>query len=110
MPVILTMLSVMTSEAKPISSILEPLSVGYESGEVNFRTGKAEKIIQLAGKKYGSGKASLLDGLSVDYPNWRFNLRSSNTEPLMRLNVESRNRQLMEEKRDELSDLIKSNE
>ena len=60
-------------------------------------------------EKYKEGKVSLLDGVSVDYPNWRVSVRSSNTEPLLRLNVEATDKNLMEEKRDELGALIKSN-
>ncbi|MDM6978038.1 phosphomannomutase CpsG, partial [Klebsiella michiganensis] len=49
------------------------------------------------------------DGISVEYPNWRFNLRSSNTEPVVRLNVESRGDQdLMVEKTNEILALLRS--
>ena len=53
--------------------------------------------------KYKNGKADTLDGLSIEFPDWRFNLRASNTEPVIRLNVETRgNRTLLEEKTQEL--------
>ncbi len=109
LPIILTVLSVITREEKPISKILEPLKVSFESGEINFKTDRGEVIKQKVLEKYKDGKVSLLDGVSVDYPEWRFNLRISNTEPLLRLNVESLNRKLMEEKREELFKLIKNN-
>jgi phosphomannomutase len=48
-----------------------------------------------------------LDGISVDYDDWHFNVRPSNTEPLLRLNLEAMSEQLMEEKRDEVLDLIR---
>ena len=55
------------------------------------------------------GKVSHVDGLSVDFPTWRFNLRGSQTEPYIRLNVESRgDKALMEAKRDELLAVIRS--
>jgi phosphomannomutase len=51
---------------------------------------------------------SKIDGLSVDFENWRFNLRGSQTEPYIRLNVESRgDKALMESKRDELLSVIR---
>ena len=54
-------------------------------------------------KKYKDGKADTLDGLSIEYPDWRFNLRASNTEPVIRLNVETRgDKQLLKEKVQEL--------
>jgi phosphomannomutase len=49
-----------------------------------------------------------LDGLTVDFGDWWFNLRPSNTEPLLRLNVEARDRETMEKERNELLDLIRS--
>jgi phosphomannomutase len=48
-----------------------------------------------------------LDGLTVDFGDWWFNLRPSNTEPLLRLNVEAKDRETMEKERDELLDLIR---
>jgi phosphomannomutase len=107
LPVVLTVLSVLAREKKPVSEILKPLSVSFESGEINFETHNAEKIKQTIQEKYKDGKISLLDGLSVDYPDWRFNIRLSNTEPLLRLNLEASDKKLMEEKRDELVELIK---
>jgi len=107
MPVILTVLSAMTREEKTISEVLKPLMVSFESGEINFKTENAKKIETLAKEKYKDGKISTLDGLIVEYPTWRFNIRLSNTEPLLRLNVESFNKKIMEEKRDELSNLTK---
>ena len=59
---------------------------------------------------YGAtGAVNHVDGLSVDFPTWRFNLRGSQTEPYIRLNVESRgDKALMEAKRDELLAIIRS--
>jgi phosphomannomutase len=55
----------------------------------------------------GSVKVENVDGLSIEHPRWRFNLRSSNTEPLLRLNVESRgDPALMRAKTEELLELV----
>jgi phosphomannomutase len=60
-------------------------------------------------ERYSDGEISHLDGVSVDYPDWHFNVRPSNTEPLLRLNLESVvSPEHMEEKRDEVLDLIHS--
>ena len=55
-------------------------------------------------KKYGAGgKVTKVDGLSIEFDKWRFNLRMSNTEPVIRLNVETRQDvALLKEKTDEL--------
>ena len=62
------------------------------SGEINRRVADSQATLARVREKYVPGAVSvdLTDGLSVEYPEWRFNLRVSNTEPLIRLNVESR--------------------
>jgi phosphomannomutase len=75
------------------------------SGEINRRLPDAKQVLAAAEAKYGPGAVAIdhTDGLSVDYQDWRFNVRASNTEPLVRLNVESRgNEALMREKTAEL--------
>jgi len=52
---------------------------------------------------------SEIDGLCIEYPDWRASIRYSNTEPLLRVNVEAKSRERMEEKRDEIVGLIESN-
>jgi Phosphomannomutase len=75
------------------------------SGEINRRVEDAEKVIQKIEDEYAPDalKVEHLDGLSIEYSEWRFNLRMSNTEPLTRLNLETRgNQKLLEEKVEEL--------
>ena len=75
------------------------------SGEINRKLPDAKKVLAAAEAKYGTGAVVIdyTDGLSVDHKDWRFNLRASNTEPLVRLNVESRGDEaLMREKTAEL--------
>lgn len=79
------------------------------SGEINFRVDDAASAVERVLGKYRSAAAAVkhIDGISVEFADWRFNLRSSNTEPLLRLNVESRgNAKLMEDKTREISALI----
>jgi phosphomannomutase len=74
------------------------------SGEINRKLPDAKKALAAIEAKYASGgTVDRTDGFSVDFAEWRFNIRSSNTEPLVRLNVESRgNEALMKEKTAEL--------
>ncbi|MEM9436225.1 MAG: phosphomannomutase [Pseudomonadota bacterium] len=60
------------------------------SGEMNFTVENAAEIMEEIEAEHKAGDIDRLDGLSVAYPNWRFNLRRSSTEPLLRLNVETR--------------------
>ncbi|MCL4353509.1 phosphomannomutase/phosphoglucomutase [Patescibacteria group bacterium] len=81
----------------------------FISGEINFETAKKDEIIKKAQEEYNDGKIEFIDGLSVEYPSWRFNLRKSNTEPLLRLNLEAKTKELQEEKTKELVKFIKDN-
>ena len=74
------------------------------SGEINSEVPDVPGTIAKIEAEYGPrGKVDTIDGLSVEFPDWRFNLRGSNTEPLIRLNVESRgDRALMEAKTQEI--------
>ena len=80
------------------------------SGEINFRVSDASSTVQRVLEQVGADEASIdrTDGVSVEFDDWRFNLRSSNTEPLLRLNVESRGDEaLMRARTDELAALIR---
>lgn len=107
--VVLTILDTLSTENKTMSEIVNDVRASYESGEVNFKLNsneEATKKIELFKTTFKDGKISLLDGLSVDYDDWRFNLRLSNTEPLLRLNIESKNMELTEKKKIELSKML----
>ena len=83
------------------------------SGEINTKVSGVDKVKEIMSrieKIYGAGgTVSHIDGLSIDFDDWRFNLRGSQTEPYIRLNVESRgDKNLMETKRDELLAVIRA--
>ncbi|HHT5678571.1 TPA: phosphomannomutase CpsG [Raoultella planticola] len=81
------------------------------SGEINSSLKNPQKAIEKVLEKYGRNALSVdyTDGISIEYENWRFNLRSSNTEPVVRLNVESRaDAQLMSTKTQEILDLLRA--
>ncbi len=78
------------------------------SGEINNRVENPDAVIASIEKKYGDGSKDYTDGVSIAFPEFRFNIRKSNTEPLLRLNVESRGDvDLMKEKTEEILQLIK---
>ncbi len=107
----LLVLQLMTQENKKFSELVEEMIANYPcSGEINSTVKDAQAKIAEIEKLYGpSGKVEKVDGLSVEYADWRFNLRMSNTEPILRLNVESRaNEKLMREKTEELLKIIRS--
>ncbi len=97
---------------KPLSSLVNQQMRAYPcSGEINFTVKDAKQVLSVIHSQYA--KDALVedntDGISLEFTDWRFNVRSSNTEPLLRLNVESRgNQTLMEEKTRAISQLINS--
>jgi phosphomannomutase len=105
-PVLLCVLKVMTDEKKKLSEISEELRRSYESGEFNFRVSNAQEILDAVKEKYKDGTLTTIDCVEIAYPTWRFSVRTSNTEPLLRLNVESLKQDEMETKRDELKSFI----
>ena len=80
------------------------------SGEINRRVENADAALEAIERAYASGavKVDHTDGVGIDFEDWRFNLRKSNTEPLIRLNVETRGDiDLMRRRTDEILALMK---
>ena len=95
--------------AAPLSEMVAARMQAYPvSGEINRTVDDADAILATLTARYADGRQEFLDGLSVSYATWRFNVRKSNTEPLLRLNVETRgDSRLLREKTEELLDFIK---
>jgi phosphomannomutase len=106
----LLMLELLSVEDRSLAELMAEFRSRYFiSGEINSEVsdqiGKMEEIAA----RYSDGEQTRLDGISVDYPDWHFNVRPSNTEPLLRLNLESLvSREHMEARRDELLGLIRA--
>ncbi|MBI2196309.1 phosphomannomutase/phosphoglucomutase [Candidatus Daviesbacteria bacterium] len=107
LPMILTVLKVMTEEHRRLSEVVESLRRSHESGEFNFRVKNARQIMEAIKKEFPEGEISELDGVSISFADWRLSLRSSNTEPLLRLNIEVDINGNVEEKKEKVMDLIK---
>ena len=106
----LLMLEYVSKQGKPLSEVLRPYREHYFiTGEINTRVSDvAVKLDELEKHFSSQGKVTHLDGLSVDAEDWHFNVRPSNTEPLLRLNLEALDPELMEKKRDEVLAIIRS--
>lgn len=79
------------------------------SGEINSKVEDPPAVFERVEKAYPGGEVDRIDGLSIAFPEWRFNLRASNTEPVIRLNVETRGDEaLLREKTQELLALIRA--
>ncbi len=106
----LLILELLSLRGARMSELLEPYRSRYFiSGEINSEVSDPEAKLEELAELYKDGRQSRLDGISVDYDDWHFNARSSNTEPLLRLCVESlRSREDMEARRKELLGVIRS--
>ena len=107
----LLVLEILSETGKSLSSLVAERMDKYPvSGEINSKVADAKAVIERIEAKYGpSGVVTKVDGLSVEYDNWRFNLRMSNTEPVIRLNVETRqDKELLKEKTEELLQEIRA--
>jgi phosphomannomutase len=106
----LLILEKLSVEGAKMSELLEPYRSKYFiSGEINSEVDDQEGKLALIEERYSDGEITYVDGVSVDYPDWHFNVRASNTEPLLRLTLESLvSREDMERRRDEVLELIRS--
>jgi phosphomannomutase len=106
----LLMLELVSRKGRKLSEILRPYRDRYFiTGELNTPVADVPLKLQELKERYGrEGRVSHLDGLSVDAEDWHMNVRPSNTEPLLRLNLEARSRELMEARRDEVLGAIRS--
>ena len=106
----LLMLELLSTGGRTLSELMAEFRSRYFiSGEINSEVADPEAKIEEIAARYSDGEIGRLDGISVDYADWHFNVRPSNTEPLLRLNLESLvSQEDMEEKRDEVLGLIRA--
>jgi len=106
----LLILELLSKEGRSLAELMAEFRSRYFiSGEINSEVADQEATMREIAERYADGEQTDLDGISVDYPEWHFNVRPSNTEPLLRLNLESLlSREDMEAKRDEVLGLIRA--
>jgi phosphomannomutase len=106
----LVILEMLSKKKAKLSDLLTPLeAIYFISGEINTRiAGDVQAKMQELAAAFSDGKVEWLDGVSVTYNDWHFNVRPSNTEPLLRLNLEAKSKALMEEKRDQILEIIRA--
>ena len=106
----LQMVEALSEEGRPLSAVMQERIALYPvSGEINLTIADPPRALAAVRAAYEPGALSVdeTDGVSIDYPAWRFNVRMSNTEPVVRLNVETRaDRALLELKTAELLEIL----
>ena len=105
--VFVLMAKVLSESNQPLSRLVKNLKK-YSLVEVNIKTTQSQKVIKKLAKFYQKGKQDYLDGLTVEFSNYWFNVRASNTEPLLRITVEAKDKRLVSNKLKQIKKIIKS--
>ena len=106
----LLVLELLSRTGQTMNELLEPYRSKYFiSGEINSEVSDPDAKMREIAARFPDAEQKQLDGISIDYPDWHFNVRSSNTEPLLRLCLESLvSPEDMERRRDEVLEIIRS--
>ncbi|MGV6813529.1 MAG: phosphomannomutase/phosphoglucomutase, partial [Phycisphaerales bacterium] len=107
-----TFLSVLANADQPMSKLVEPLMRYHQSGEINFENEEADLALEQIMETYGDrGDIDELDGVTVDCfdeEGWWMNIRKSNTEPLLRLNIEAKSQEVLDQMYEEVAPVLGS--
>jgi len=104
------MMNLLSAEEKKMSELVGHLKKYFASGEINSKVEDKEGKTKELSERYKKGKVSWLDGVKVEFDDWWFNVRASNTEPLLRLNLEAKSKELMERKKEEVLNIVRATE
>lgn len=106
----LMVIKLILAEGIPMSEIVRPLRRYFHSGEINSEVADIPAVLARLKARYGPSakRVTEIDGYKAEFDDWWFNVRPSNTEPLIRLNLEAKTKQMMEEKVEKLLKEIRS--
>lgn len=118
---LLKILKILNKAKEDINTLTKPFETWFNSGEINIKIQDKRqavaRIMRLIKEKYSDCRLDMLDGVTVEYndpaggkASWWFNVRPSNTEPLIRLVVEAKTKDLLDEKVTELSELVQTHQ
>ena len=96
---VIEVLNLLRETGRPLAELAAPLHRYHGTGEINFHVDDKDGMIRRLAGAFGDGEIDYLDGITVQYADWWFNVRPSNTEPLLRLVLEARTRELMDAKK-----------
>ncbi|RMH02529.1 MAG: phosphomannomutase/phosphoglucomutase [Planctomycetota bacterium] len=110
--ILLSVLKLVTAADRPFSALLDELMPYHSTGEVNFRVEDKQAAIDRLRAHFADGRQDDLDGITIAFGEpgssgwWWVNLRPSNTEPLLRMNLESDRREIMEQRAAEVIEVL----
>jgi len=105
----LQVLQILSEDEKKLSELLDELRIYVRGDELNIRVEDIPSKIRVIQEKYSDGKHDHLDGITVSYEDYWFNVRPSNTEPLLRITIEAKDKRTVQEKQNELLNFIENN-
>ena len=105
---VITIINLLNETGKTMSELTAELKRYYQSGEINSDVPDKDVILAKLKEIYCEGDCDELDGVRINYPEFWFNVRPSNTEPKLRMNLEAKSKELMEQKRDEVLGIIRN--
>ena len=103
----LVCLELISREDRPLHEMISEIDPYYRSGEINSRVKSIPAKLEAVAAAFSEDYQDTEDGLTVQSDHFWFNLRPSNTEPLLRLNIEAENKDLLAETRQKLLDIIR---
>ncbi|MFA6551446.1 MAG: phosphomannomutase/phosphoglucomutase [Patescibacteria group bacterium] len=103
----LILLELLSQDTRPLSAIAKEFQRYDKSDEINIKMNDRQAAINKIKAHYTDGEQDELDGLTVSYPTWWFNIRQSNTEPLLRITIETPNAEITVAKQKEILEIIK---
>ncbi len=106
----LLVLEALSESGEPLSQMIQPYHRYAASGEINSEVTDQQGAVERLAAYFSAGQQDRVDGLTVQFEDWWFNCRASNTEPLLRLNLEARTQELMEEKLAETLGIIREDQ
>ena len=104
----LILLELLSQSGGPLSAIVKEFQRYHKSDEINIKLTDREEAISKLKAKYADGQQENFDGLTVTYNDWWFNVRPSNTEPLLRITIETPNQAMTAEKQEEILKIIQA--
>jgi len=100
------LVNIVSAASAPISELVGALRRYYRSGEILLKGDNAQAKMEELERRYNDGHIDYLDGITIGYKDWWLNCRPSDAEPLLRLNVEARSQELLDEKLSEITERL----
>ncbi|MDO8137070.1 MAG: phosphomannomutase/phosphoglucomutase [Candidatus Brocadiales bacterium] len=104
---LIQVLNILSRKSVSMSNLVAPLKKYFSTGEMNFTVEDKDGKLQRLAEAFPDGKIDYVDGVTVEYKDWWFNCRKSQTEPRLRLNIEGKNRDLVETAMKKITGIIK---